>query len=175
MTRFARSAPQKPDVIAELKKLSFDLVEKHSDSETSKESFDYLYKLLESNCEYKHLVSLCEKALEHAEDQERTVLLRLKLLRAQILAQDFESAVALSAEILNSLQVLNEDTTHEALLLIGKAYADQPEMGTARPDLGSSYRVFHHKRWVVIYRPIQSGIEILRVVDGARDYPSLFP
>ena len=56
-----------------------------------------------------------------------------------------------------------------------KAYADQPEMGTARPDLGSSYRVFHHQRWVVIYRPIQSGIEILRVVDGARDYPSLFP
>jgi toxin ParE1/3/4 len=54
-------------------------------------------------------------------------------------------------------------------------YAGQPEMGTLRPDLGEHHRVFHHKRWVVIYRPIQDGIEVLRVVDGARDYPSLFP
>ena len=55
-----------------------------------------------------------------------------------------------------------------------RTYAAQPFTGTARPDLGERYRVFHHKRWVVIYRPIHDGIEILRVVDGARDYPSLF-
>ncbi len=55
-----------------------------------------------------------------------------------------------------------------------RLYATQPLMGTSRPDLGESYRVFHHKRWVIIYRPISDGIEILRVVDGARDYPSLF-
>ena len=53
-------------------------------------------------------------------------------------------------------------------------YATQPGMGTARPDLGEAFRVFSHKRYVVVYRPLADGIEVLRVVDGARDYPSLF-
>jgi plasmid stabilization system protein ParE len=47
-------------------------------------------------------------------------------------------------------------------------------MGTARPDLGGDLRVFSHKRYVIVYRALADGIEVLRVVDGARDYPSLF-
>jgi toxin ParE1/3/4 len=47
-------------------------------------------------------------------------------------------------------------------------------IGTARPDLGESYRVFTHKRWVVVFRPIQDGIEIIRVVDGSRDFRRIF-
>ena len=47
-------------------------------------------------------------------------------------------------------------------------------MGTARPDLGEDLRVFSHKRYVIVYRALADGIEVLRVVDGARDYPSLF-
>jgi plasmid stabilization system protein ParE len=47
-------------------------------------------------------------------------------------------------------------------------------VGTARPDLGETYRVFTHKRWVVVFRPIGDGIEILRVVDGSRDFARLF-
>jgi toxin ParE1/3/4 len=53
-------------------------------------------------------------------------------------------------------------------------YAQQPEMGTSRPDLGADIRVFSHKRYVVVYQPLPDGIEVLRVIDGARDYPSLF-
>ena len=48
-------------------------------------------------------------------------------------------------------------------------YATQPRMGTARPDLGEQYRSFTHQRWVVIYRPLDDGILILRVVDGSRE------
>ena len=55
-----------------------------------------------------------------------------------------------------------------------RLYASQPHIGTARPDLGEGLRVFAHKRYVIIYRPLEDGIEVLRVVDGARDYPSLF-
>jgi toxin ParE1/3/4 len=47
-------------------------------------------------------------------------------------------------------------------------------IGTARPDLGRSLRVFMHKRWAVLFRPIDDGIEVLRVLDGSRDYPRLF-
>ena len=55
-----------------------------------------------------------------------------------------------------------------------RTYSTKPLMGTPRPDLGQGYRVIHHKRWVIIYQPIDDGIEVLRIVDGARDYPSLF-
>jgi plasmid stabilization system protein ParE len=44
-------------------------------------------------------------------------------------------------------------------------------IGTARPDLGEDCRVFTHKRWVVVFRALGDGIEVLRVFDGSRDYP----
>jgi len=53
-------------------------------------------------------------------------------------------------------------------------HATMPLGGTARPDLGEHYRIFSHKRWVVVFRPDQESIEVLRVFDGARDYPRLF-
>ena len=56
----------------------------------------------------------------------------------------------------------------------GEAFSKGSEIGTARPDLGSAYRTFAFKRWVVIFRPTGGGIEVLRVLDGARDYPALF-
>lgn len=60
--------------------------------------------------------------------------------------------------------------------MIGKCgeYAATPQGGAAVPHLGDGYRIFHFKRWVVIYLPIDDGIEVLRIVDGARDYPRLF-
>ena len=53
-------------------------------------------------------------------------------------------------------------------------YSTQPLMGTSREDLGPGFRVFSHKAYVVVYRAIKDGIEVLRVVDGRRDYPALF-
>lgn len=53
-------------------------------------------------------------------------------------------------------------------------YASHPVMGTARPDLGEEIRLFSHSRYVIIYRADDAGLEVLRVVDGARDYPSSF-
>jgi toxin ParE1/3/4 len=53
-------------------------------------------------------------------------------------------------------------------------YAISPLAGTAAPVLGADYRLFHFKRWVVVYRPITDGIEVMRIFDGARDYPRFF-
>lgn len=47
-------------------------------------------------------------------------------------------------------------------------------MGTHRPELGNDYRTFTYKRWVVVFRPIREGIEVMRLIDGARDFPTLF-
>ena len=54
-------------------------------------------------------------------------------------------------------------------------HATQPEMGTSREDLGEGFCVYSVKAYIVVYRPTQHGIEILRVVDGRRNYPALFP
>jgi toxin ParE1/3/4 len=53
-------------------------------------------------------------------------------------------------------------------------YAVSPSIGAAAKTLGKDYRLFHFKRWVVIYRPIDDGIEVMRIIDGARDYPRFF-
>jgi toxin ParE1/3/4 len=46
-------------------------------------------------------------------------------------------------------------------------------IGTARPDLLSDARVLSHQRWVVVFRPIDDGIEVIRVLDGSRDFSKL--
>lgn len=52
--------------------------------------------------------------------------------------------------------------------------AENPLLGNAMPDLGSKCRIFSHKRWVIIFRPIVQGVEVMRIVDGSRDYDKLF-
>ena len=53
-------------------------------------------------------------------------------------------------------------------------YALQPLMGELRPDLGEGIRIFSFDNYVVIYRPTEDGIDVLRVLEGHRDYPALF-
>jgi toxin ParE1/3/4 len=53
-------------------------------------------------------------------------------------------------------------------------YAAQPEMGELRPELGRQIRVFSYGNYVVIYRPLDDGIDVLRVFEAHRDYPTLF-
>ena len=64
------------------------------------------------------------------------------------------------------------------LIAVCRTYADAfaagSVLGTARPDLGDDLRDFTHSRWVVVVRPVDNGIEVLRVLDGRRDYPRLF-
>ena len=56
-----------------------------------------------------------------------------------------------------------------------QSYARQPLMGELRDDLGADLRSCSFKRnYVVIYRPIDHGIDVLRVFHSAQDYPRLF-
>jgi len=47
--------------------------------------------------------------------------------------------------------------------------ATQPKMGRAREELASGLRSFPVRRYVVFYRPLVDGIEVVRVLHGARD------
>jgi plasmid stabilization system protein ParE len=51
-----------------------------------------------------------------------------------------------------------------------RRYAQSPSLGEREPRLGADCRRFVYKRWVVLYRPEKNGIEVLRVIDAARDF-----
>jgi toxin ParE1/3/4 len=61
-----------------------------------------------------------------------------------------------------------DDIEKEFLLL-----ADQPGLGQARPDIAPDLRYFPVRRYLILYRQITDGIEIVRAVDGARDVRTL--
>lgn len=52
--------------------------------------------------------------------------------------------------------------------------AKQPGMGRSRPELGQGLRSFVVGHYVVFYRPGSKGIEIVRVLHGARDIDTIF-
>ncbi|HEY3813560.1 MAG TPA: type II toxin-antitoxin system RelE/ParE family toxin [Caulobacteraceae bacterium] len=53
--------------------------------------------------------------------------------------------------------------------------AEQPRMGRSRNDLADGLRYFITGAYLVLYRVAGGGVQIVRVVHGARDLPSLFP
>jgi toxin ParE1/3/4 len=48
--------------------------------------------------------------------------------------------------------------------------AQQPELGTLREDLALKLRFFPVDNYLIFYRPIPEGIEVIRVLHGARDF-----
>jgi toxin ParE1/3/4 len=71
-----------------------------------------------------------------------------------------------AAKIVREIKVRCDD--------FANAFAAGSDIGTPRPELGSGYRVFPHKRWVIIFRELAHGMEVMRIVDGARDFDRLF-
>lgn len=49
-----------------------------------------------------------------------------------------------------------------------------PRLGRARPELLEELRSFPVGNYVLFYRPMDDGIEIVRVLHGARDLPNQF-
>jgi toxin ParE1/3/4 len=52
--------------------------------------------------------------------------------------------------------------------------ASMPEMGRQREQLAARLRSFPVGHYVIFYRPMEYGVEIARVLHGARDIPPLF-
>ena len=62
------------------------------------------------------------------------------------------------------------DAVTEKLELLAR----HPTMGRLRSELAPDLRRFPIGQYVVFYRPTRSGIDVVRVLSGARDIPSLF-
>ncbi|MEO2034941.1 MAG: type II toxin-antitoxin system RelE/ParE family toxin [Planctomycetaceae bacterium] len=50
-----------------------------------------------------------------------------------------------------------------------QSYAHQPEIGERRVELGHDIRCFSVGLYVIYYRPATDGVEVVRVLHGARD------
>jgi len=62
------------------------------------------------------------------------------------------------------------DVLEEKLRLL----AEVPGLGRARPDLAANLRGFPFGDYHIFYRPVGQGIEVVRVLHGARDIDALF-
>ncbi len=54
------------------------------------------------------------------------------------------------------------------------ALSDNPLMGRLSPDIAPELRYFTVGNYLILYRAVQDGIQIVRVIHGARDLPNLF-
>jgi toxin ParE1/3/4 len=72
------------------------------------------------------------------------------------------------------------DNVNAALALIDrldntlKLLAWMPNLGPARPELGPLVRTLPLGNYLIIYRPVQDGVELVRFVHGARNLRQLF-
>lgn len=44
-----------------------------------------------------------------------------------------------------------------------------PRIGRARPEIADDARSLSVERWVAFYRLVEDGVQVVRVIDGARD------
>ncbi|MBW4614857.1 MAG: type II toxin-antitoxin system RelE/ParE family toxin [Desmonostoc vinosum HA7617-LM4] len=49
-----------------------------------------------------------------------------------------------------------------------------PQMGRERSELAPSLRSFLVKSYLIFYRPIEEGIEIVRILHGSQDIEKMF-
>ncbi|MDZ8236333.1 MAG: type II toxin-antitoxin system RelE/ParE family toxin [Nostoc sp. ChiQUE01a] len=85
-------------------------------------------------------------------------------------AQDIENIWKYLAQ--NNLKAADRlfDTLRESFPKLAKF----PQMGKQRPELGAFLRSFPVKNYFIFYRPIDEGIEIVRILHGSQDVETIF-
>jgi len=83
-------------------------------------------------------------------------------------------------DLLDLASYIAQDNVDAAHRLMGKILRAcdrlgvSPQAGRLRAELSSNLRSFPVEKYLVFYRLAPGGIEVLRVLHGARDLPSLF-
>ena len=61
----------------------------------------------------------------------------------------------------------------DKIVKAAQSYANQPRLGEARFDLMPDCRHFSVGQYVIYYRPVVDGIELIRILHGARSVDNL--
>ncbi|MEC4819600.1 MAG: type II toxin-antitoxin system RelE/ParE family toxin [Scytonema sp. PMC 1069.18] len=80
-------------------------------------------------------------------------------------------------EIWNYIADYSEERADSLLKMLGEkmqTLAQFPLMGKERAEILEGLRSFPVNNYIIFYRPIDNGIEVIRVLHGARDIESLF-
>lgn len=91
-----------------------------------------------------------------------------KVLRSAQAAQDLDDIWFYIAQD----SVSAADRWIEALLETTVTLAFQPDIGRLRPELAPEIRSMPVKAYMIYYRPISDGIEIIRVLHASRNTDS---
>lgn len=81
------------------------------------------------------------------------------------------------AEIWDYIADDNESRADAFIDLIDRKFhelASHPNMGRSRDELSEGLRSFPVGRYVIFYRPLPQGVEIIRVLHGSRDLNAIF-
>jgi toxin ParE1/3/4 len=54
-----------------------------------------------------------------------------------------------------------------------EALRSYPQLGPARPDIADDARALVIERWIALYRLVEDGVQIVRIVDGVQDLTAL--
>jgi toxin ParE1/3/4 len=46
---------------------------------------------------------------------------------------------------------------------------NQPQLGPGRPEIAEDARALVIERWLALYRLVEDGVQVVRIIDGARD------
>lgn len=95
---------------------------------------------------------------------------KFRVLRSPKAAEDL-------IEIYGYIAEQNPRAAEKLLRALGRQFellGERPRLGRLREDLRPQLRSWSYRRYVVLYREIASGAEIVRVVHGARDLKALF-
>jgi toxin ParE1/3/4 len=50
-----------------------------------------------------------------------------------------------------------------------RSLKDHPQMGPARPEIAEGARGLVIERWLALYRLVDDGVQVVRIVDSSRD------
>lgn len=64
---------------------------------------------------------------------------------------------------------LQADAFIRRLMKTCEQLAERPGIGRDRREFGKGYRSFVEGDFIILYRPFPDGIEVMRIIHGARD------
>jgi toxin ParE1/3/4 len=65
------------------------------------------------------------------------------------------------------------DRVYDAIEARCGSLQDRPQLGRSRPEIGEGARSLVIKRWIAFYRIVEGGVQVVRIVDGAREFAKL--
>lgn len=83
-------------------------------------------------------------------------------------------------DLLEILEYIAKDNPQAAVTFVKKLedkcfdLARNPDMGFLRDELTPGLRVWPVGNYLIFYRPVTDGIDVIRVIHGARDLDKLF-